>query len=99
MANKFKDVIEHVETTNSHTQRTVDIKVTKKEVIRTTKKPKWEDRFDVKKIHALGMTKGKRRELDRVHLELKGGKEIEWELKKGKPLYNCINTFWIRSDF
>ena len=92
MANKFKNVVENVETKSSHTQRTVDIKVTKKEVIRTTKKPKWEERIDHKKIHSVGMTKGKRRELDRVHIELKGGKEIEWELKKGKPLEDCLMT-------
>ena len=92
MSNKFKDVTELVD--SEGVERIVNIKVTKKEVIRTSKNPKWEARIDLKKIEATGGEKDRFRKPNKVWITLKNNDEIEWTLKKGQTLTKAIEDNW-----
>ena len=94
MAKKFKNVAETVESYQGVEERIVDIKVTKKEEIRTSKNPKWEARIDLKKIESTGGEKDKLFKPNKVWIGLKNDTEISWTLKKGQNLIKAIETYW-----
>ncbi len=91
MSKKFKDVIEIYD--EGDKERLIKLEVTKKELIRSSKNPKWESRTSLKSIESYSYEMGKFRKPDSVIVSLRS-KQIEWKLKKGKKLIDAIEDVW-----